>query len=103
MFQKSLRTWTQEILSIADIKIAGDRPWEITVHNQGYYGRVLRHGSLGFGESYMDGWWDCRELDQLVLKILAADLSGKFHSIGFCFLILRSASSIRRVRPEQLG
>ena len=25
---------------------------------------ILRSGSLGLGESYMDGWWDCRRLDE---------------------------------------
>jgi cyclopropane-fatty-acyl-phospholipid synthase len=24
---------------------------------------VLQEGSLGLGESYMDGWWDCERLD----------------------------------------
>jgi cyclopropane-fatty-acyl-phospholipid synthase len=85
MFDKSLRTWTEEILCIADVKIDGDRSWDIAVHNENFYRRVLRQGSLGLGESYMDGWWDCGELDQLVLKILAADLRRKipFHWMLF--------------------
>ncbi len=40
----------------------------------GFYSRVLRHGSLGLGESYVDGWWDCLALDQLFSRILSAQL-----------------------------
>jgi cyclopropane-fatty-acyl-phospholipid synthase len=34
---------------------------------------MLRHGVLGFGESYMDGQWDCDGLDELVSRLLRAD------------------------------
>lgn len=65
----------QKILSLADITINGARPWDIQVHDERLYGRVLSHGSLGLGESYMDGWWDCEKLDQFFHKVLAADLN----------------------------
>lgn len=45
----------QHFLSCANININGDRPWDIQVHNEKRYPRVLAHGSLGLGESYMDG------------------------------------------------
>ena len=28
--------------------------------------RVLRDGTLGVGEAYIDGWWDCDALDQMI-------------------------------------
>ena len=46
----------QELLKKADITINGDRPWDIVVHNEQLYDRVLQQGSLGLGEAYMDGW-----------------------------------------------
>jgi hypothetical protein len=49
----------QKILSLAEISIGVGREWDITVNNDGFYSRVLRHESLGLGESYVDGWWDC--------------------------------------------
>jgi hypothetical protein len=49
----------QKILSLAEIRIGGGREWDIAVNNDGFYSRVLRHGSLGLGEFYVDGWWDC--------------------------------------------
>ena len=51
---------TKEILSSAGIQINGVEPWDIRVHNPRFYDRVVAEGSIGFGESYMDGWWDLR-------------------------------------------
>ena len=64
----------QKILSLADVRIGGGRQWDITVNNDRFYSRVLRHGSLGLGESYVDGWWDCPALDQLFSRVLSAGL-----------------------------
>lgn len=71
------RTVAQDILEQADIKINGDRPWDMIVHNDKLYGRVLREGSLGLGEAYMEGWWDCAALDEFFSKLLRADLDRK--------------------------
>jgi cyclopropane-fatty-acyl-phospholipid synthase len=46
-----------------DVRVSGTRPWDIRVHNPHFYNKVLAGGSLALGESYMDGWWDCRDLD----------------------------------------
>lgn len=66
-----------EVLSIADIQINGERPYDIQVYDDRFYERVLRDGSLGLGESYMEGWWDAPELDQCIHKILSAHLQEK--------------------------
>jgi cyclopropane-fatty-acyl-phospholipid synthase len=59
------------------VRINGDAPWDIRVTDPRFYGRVFLDGSLGFGEAYMDGWWDCERLDQLFHKLLAADIDRK--------------------------
>ncbi|EGT0663244.1 MULTISPECIES: cyclopropane fatty acyl phospholipid synthase [Citrobacter] len=69
--------WTRmgkELLSQADIQINGTRAWDIQLHHAGFFKRVLQQGSLGLGESYMEGWWDCERLDILFCKILKAKL-----------------------------
>lgn len=52
-----------ELLEKADIEINGSRSWDIQVKNPDFFKRVLQEGSLGLGESYMDGWWECDRLD----------------------------------------
>jgi len=67
----------KHILSLADVTINGTRPWDIQVHNEGMYARVLAGGSLALGESYMDGWWDCERLDLFISKVISARLDKK--------------------------
>lgn len=52
------------------IRINGDNPWDIQVHNPRFYTRVMLSGTLGIGESYMDGDWDCANLDELARRFL---------------------------------
>ena len=73
----NLRKTADELLALADVDINGQHPWDIQVHNEDLYQRVLSQGSLGLGESYMDGWWDCEELDQFFYRIIRADLEHK--------------------------
>lgn len=63
-----------ELLGQADVRFNGDRPWDIQVHDEMLFKRVLTHGSLGFGEAYMDGFWDCSALDELFSRLMAVDI-----------------------------
>ena len=45
----------QDLLASADIQLGGGRPWDIRVHDQRFFRAVLAGGTLGFGESYMEG------------------------------------------------
>jgi cyclopropane-fatty-acyl-phospholipid synthase len=65
-----------------DIQINGTRPWDIQVHDERLYQQVIFRGSIGLGEGYMDGWWDCAQLDEFFCRILRAQLHVKFKSLG---------------------
>ncbi len=80
MASNTFRRKTEELLDLADVAINGNRPWDIQVHDDRLFQRVLAGGSLAFGESYMDGWWDCERLDQLFERILGAGLDRKVRS-----------------------
>jgi len=71
--QETLR----ELLREVDVKINGDRPWDLQVHDPRLYRRVLSGGSLAVGEAYMDGWWGCEALDQLFYRLLRGRLDQK--------------------------
>ncbi len=64
----------QDLLVTTDIKINGNRPWDIQVKNENFYKRVLQNGSLGLGNSYMEAWWKCDQLDELFYRLFKADL-----------------------------
>lgn len=63
----------RSLLEQVDVTINGGGPIDIQVHDDRFYRRVAAGGSLAFGESYMDGWWDCERLDDLFARVIAAD------------------------------
>jgi len=74
MMASFARSRVEALLDDADVKVGGERPWDIQVHDQRFYRRALLQGSLGLGEAYMDGWWDAGSLDGLLHRLLAAHL-----------------------------
>jgi len=105
MSGKDFRRQLEKLLDAADIVINGDRLWDLQVHNPQFYQRVLAHGSLGFGEAYMEGWWDCAAIDELVCRAMRAGLDRKLHSLTLVFDALRARLSNRqsRRRAFQVG
>ncbi len=67
----------KEILKKAGITINGKRDFDIQVHNDLFYQRALAQGVLGFGESYMDGWWDVKRLDLFAEQLVRKKLNHK--------------------------
>ena len=66
-----------DLLSKAGITINGPSPADLQVKNPDFYKRVLQQGSLGLGESYMDGWWECERLDQFFTNVIKAGLENQ--------------------------
>ncbi len=73
----SAETVIRGILEGSDIEINGSNPWDLQVHDARLYDRVVREADLGFGEAYMDGWWDCEAIDQLIHRIFLIDAPSK--------------------------
>ena len=63
-----------ELMESADVRVNGDRPWDIQVHDARFFDRMIRHGQLGIGEAYMDGWWDCARIDEMSARFIRANL-----------------------------
>ena len=63
----------RNILELAEVEIGGNAPDAIVVHKREFFSRVVRAGSLGAGESYTAGWWDCEQLDVALTKIFLLD------------------------------
>ncbi len=71
-----------QLLADADVRVDGDRPWDMRVHDERLPARVLSGGSLALGESYMDGWWDAGSLDGLLFRLLDAGIDRKVHGFA---------------------
>ncbi len=70
MKKQKFKYFVQEILSEAGISINGTQDYDIQVRSEHFYERVLRNGSLGLGESYMDGFWECDRLDEFFSRLI---------------------------------
>ena len=66
-----------ELLGRAGITINGPSPSDPQIKHPDFFKRVLQEGSLGLGESYMDGWWDCERLDIFFSNVLRAGLESQ--------------------------
>ena len=64
----------REALAQAGVTVGGPSPWDIQVRDARVYERILRDGTIGVGESFTEGWWDCQALDQLIERVVRARL-----------------------------
>jgi len=67
--RNAYRTKLERFLDNKNIAFNGSNAWDIKVYNPNLYKRMLLEGSIGFGEAYMDGWWDCDRIDQLFHRL----------------------------------
>ena len=61
-----------DALAGAGITVGGDAPWDIQIRDPRTFARVLRDGTLGVGETFVEGWWDCQALDQMIARVVRA-------------------------------
>jgi len=88
----------ERMLAPAGIMINGNGPADIRVRDERLYARLLRYKNLGLGESYMEGWWDCQRLDELIYKVLTARIDKRivggmkllFPTVAAVFLNMQS-------------
>ncbi|MEK6726374.1 MAG: cyclopropane fatty acyl phospholipid synthase [Deltaproteobacteria bacterium] len=80
----------ESLLEGTGIVINGSNPCDIQVHDNRFYNRVLTNGSLGLGESYMDGWWDSESLDGFFFKIFSIGIENKVRNWRIIPYLLRS-------------
>ena len=78
------------LLARAGIMVNGGQPWDMRIHHPDTLDRVLSQGSLGLGESYMDGWWDCEQLDGFFCRVLQARLDEQVGRPGWWWTLLRA-------------
>ena len=95
----------REALGRAGITVGGDAPWDIQVHDPRLYERILREGTIGVGESFMEGWWDCPALDQMIERIVRARLYDTLaKSWALRAQVVRAhVFNLQRTRPFEVG
>ncbi len=101
----SSRVTVEKLLNHADVEIDGSHPWDIKVKDHRFYDQVLAGGSLALGETYMKGWWESDQLDELITRMLRAELKNKLNSWKDELRVLQAKliNYQSRVRAFQVG
>ncbi|KTD19260.1 cyclopropane fatty acid synthase [Legionella lansingensis] len=94
------------LLDLAGITVNGSALWDIQIHNDQFYARVLRDADLGLGESYIEGWWDCQRIDLLIERIVKANIESKLKrnpQLAFKLLLSKVFNFQTKRRALQVG
>ena len=70
MSRARLRSRAEQMLADADVRLNGQRPTDLVIRDERVFERVFAHGTLGFGEAYMDGDWEAEDLPSLLTRLL---------------------------------
>lgn len=99
------RDLVAKILASSDVQLDGTRPWDIRVHDHRFFDRVLSHGSVGLGESYMDGWWHAEALDEFFDKVQRIELYKQVGRLNAFWLALKGQIINRQTarRSQDVG
>ncbi len=74
------KTFIKSLAEDAGITINGSQPWDLRVFNDSFYSSVMKSGSLGLGETYMQGLWTAEKLDLFFERLFSSDIESKIKS-----------------------
>jgi len=94
-----------ELLDAAGIEIGGPNAWDIQIHDDRLFERVLANRELGLGEAYMDGWWDAGRVDEFLARVLLSDIRSHIKANPGALLLavkaqLANRQSMRRAKDN---
>jgi len=84
------RLVVEQMFSGIGVAINGPHPWDIQVKDERVFGRILREKNLGLGESYMDGWWDVKDLEEFLFRLMKAELQKKIISPKVFYYLIKT-------------
>lgn len=95
----------EALLGEAGVRVGGGREWDLQIHDSRLYARLLAQGSLGLGESYMDGWWDTASLDGFLARLMQAGVDRRVRGLAELgdALLARVANLQTRRRSREVG
>jgi len=99
------RSRIETLLTEADIRLDGERPWDVRILNEQTFSRVAADGMLGVGEAYMDGWWECDQLDEMICRAIRANFRALIRPITDMFDLYqaRLLNPQKKARAFQVG
>lgn len=103
MFTKSS---INNYLQSTGVTINGSKPYDIHVHDDRFYNRLLFNPSLAAGETYMEGLWDCDRLDELFFRLCSLEFKDELY--GKWSVAVKKAANVlfnfqSRIRSKEVA
>jgi cyclopropane-fatty-acyl-phospholipid synthase len=80
----------RDILAMAEVGVDGEHPWDLRVANKEFYRRLLGQGSIALGETYVDGLWECEQIDVFIYRVLRAGLEHRISVLSLLWPVFWS-------------
>ena len=80
----------QALLRGSGIELNGPNPWDPQIHHRDTLSRVLARGTLGLGDSYAEGWWDCERLDEFFARAMRSGVEERLYGLDMWWAGLRA-------------
>jgi cyclopropane-fatty-acyl-phospholipid synthase len=99
-------TLLRDLLSQAGVEVNGKNPWDLQVYDPRFYERIFQAPHLTLGEGYMDGWWDCQQIDEFITRVLVGGVDKRIRGdwrVGLAVLQSRLMNMQSRTRAFQVG
>jgi len=71
IIKKKFANGDVNILHLDDVKkgdTKGPKPYDIIVNDNRFFRALAKNVTLGFGESYMNGWFDCNDICEMATR-----------------------------------
>jgi cyclopropane-fatty-acyl-phospholipid synthase len=65
----------ESLLTDTGVRFNGSQPWDIQVSDPQFYSALLLNGSLSLGEGYMNGSWECVQIDEFINRLLRSPIA----------------------------
>ena len=96
-----MKRYLEQILNEYGISINGNKPYDIQVHDPRLYKMLFINQSVGAGEGYMKGMWDCERLDELFFRICRHQVYSKVYSkVKWEFLNVKNSITNQQTRQK---
>lgn len=105
MFRQRCKRRIEALLDQADVRLDGGRPWDVHILNDKLFKRIAVDGMLGVGEGYVDGWWECDQLDEMIARAFRVGFTRQVRTIKYFLgeLNARFRNLQTRARAYQVG
>lgn len=93
------------LLRQAGIEPNGSSPWDPQIKDDRFYRTVLLKGSVGLGDSYINGWWECADISEFILRIIQSGIHLRVPRLDVLLRKLRFAllDAQDRVRSKRVA